>query len=187
MPFPSINANIGVSIAARLTGLRVEPYQATNFVVEIEGILAGGFTECSGLEVEVDVHEYEEGGQNEFVHRFAGRAKHPRFVLKHGLSPFDGLWGWHQDVVRGNVQRHNGTIYLLNKQAIPLRWWNFTDALPVKWSGPSLSAASAAVAFESVELVHRGLSRAQQATAETAVSVAVTQLAAAAIPNGGFF
>lgn len=185
MPFSG--ANIGVSIAAQLSGLRVDPYQASNFVVEIEGILAGGFTACTGLEVEVQVQEYEEGGQNEFVHRFAGRTKHPRLVLQHGVSPLDGLWGWHQDVVAGNVQRRNGTIYLLNKQQFPLLWWYFRDALPVKWSGPNLNAMPAAVAFEGVELVHRGISRAFQTTAENAVPFAISQLVAAATPGGGFF
>ena len=55
---PGIGANIGVSIAARITGLRLDPYQASNFVIEIEGLLVGGFSECSGLEVEVEVEEY---------------------------------------------------------------------------------------------------------------------------------
>jgi phage tail-like protein len=183
----SIGPNIGVSIAARLSGLQIDPYQANSFVVEIEGILAGGFTDCTGLEVEVETEEYREGGQNEFVHRFAGRTKHPSLVLKHGLSPIDGLWGWHQDVAAGNIHRRNGTIYLLNKEQFPLLWWNFRDALPVKWTGPTLSAASAAVAFESFELAHRGLSRAQKTTAETAVPFAISQLAQAARPTGGFF
>lgn len=184
---PPIGASIGVSIAARISGLRVDPYQASNFVVEIEGLLAGGFTDCTGLEVEVETEEYREGGQNEFVHHFAGRTKHPRLVLKHGLSPMDGLWGWHQDVVSGNVQRRNGTIYLLNKEQSPVLWWHFRDALPAKWTGPSLNAASSAVAFESVELVHRGLGRAQQTTADTAVSFAISQLVASANSTGGFF
>jgi phage tail-like protein len=135
----------------------------------------------------VDVEKYEEGGQNAFVHHFAGRTKHPRLVLQHGLSPLDGLWGWHQDVVAGNVQRRNGTIYLLNKQQFPLLWWNVLDALPVKWTGPHLNAMPAAVAFESIELVHRGISRALQTTAESAVPFAISQFVAAATPGGGFF
>ena len=184
---PPTGANIGVSIAAQLSGLRVDPYQASSFVVEIEGILAGGFTDCTGLEVEVETEEYSEGGQNEFVHRLAGRAKHPRLVLKHGVSPMDGLWGWHQDVVAGDVQRRNATIYLLNNAQFPVLWWIVRGAIPVKWTGPSLNAASSAVAFESVDLVHQGLSRAVQTTADTAVSFAISQLATAAHPGGGFF
>ena len=184
---PGIGANIGVSIAARITGLRLDPYQASNFVIEIEGLLVGGFSECSGLEVEVEVEEYREGGQNDFVHRFAGRTKHPLLVLKHGMSPIDGLWGWHQDVSAGAIERRNGTIYLLNKEQLPLMQWNFRDAFPVKWTGPVLNAASSAVAFESVELAHHGLTRGRQVTAESAVAFATDELAKAATLSGGFF
>lgn len=184
---PSSGANIGLSIAAGLSGLRVDPYQSCNFVVEIEGLLVGGFSECTGLHIEVEMHEYREGGQNAFVHRFAGATRHPPLVLKHGLSPIDGLWGWHQDVAAGDIQRRNGTIYLLNKQQIPVLWWHFREALPLKWSGPELRATAAAVAVESVELAHRGLTRARPVTSDTAVATATADLAAAGNLVGGFF
>ena len=38
-------------------------------------------------------------------------------------------------------------------------WWDFKEAFPYKWTGPDLRASSSDVAFESVELAHRGLSR----------------------------
>jgi phage tail-like protein len=184
---PTTGASIGVSIAAGLRDLRVDPYQSNNFIVEVEGLLVGGFTECSGLQIEVETHEYREGGQNDFVHRFAGATKHPLLVLKHGLSPIDGLWGWHQDVSAGHIRRRNGTIYLLNKQQVPVLWWHFREALPMKWSGPDLRAESSAVAFESIELAHRGLTRARSSTADTAVITATDDLAKASRLIGGFF
>jgi phage tail-like protein len=184
---PSIDTNIGVTIATRLPGLRLDPYQSNNFVIEIEGLLVGGFSDCSGLQVEVEALEYREGGQNDFLHRFAGATRHPPLVLKHGISPMDGLWGWHQDVVSGVITRRNGTIYLLNQAQIPVTWWNFRDGLPLKWNGPDLKADAASVAFESVEIVHRGLVRAKKSTAETAVSIAASELANAVNNAGGFF
>jgi phage tail-like protein len=69
------------------------------------------------------------------------------------------LWSWHQEVARGKVVRRNGTIYLLNSLHVPVIWWNFKGAFPTKWTGPEFRADSASVAFESVELVHQGLSR----------------------------
>jgi len=42
---------------------------------------------------------------------------------------------------------------------LPVMWWDFADAFPVKWTGPMLNASSSAVAVESFELRHRGLSR----------------------------
>ena len=161
----SLGLSAASALATNLLGVRADPYQAFNFLVEIEGILAGGFSECSGLAVETDFHDYREGGRNDFVHRFAGRSKNPPLILKHGLTQISGLWSWHQDVVQGTIKRRNGTVYLLDKQHIPVMWWNFKDALPVKWSGPDLRADSGNVAVESIELTHRGLSRPELANA----------------------
>lgn len=156
---PTLGPNIGLSIAAGANDLRVDPFQSCNFLVEIEGLLVGGFSSCKGLEVEIEEHEYREGGVNDFVHRFAGRAHHPRLVFQHGLSPVDGLWNWHQDTVNGIVKRRNGTVYLLNSERVPAIWWEFKQALPLKWTGPELNAATASIAFESLEVAHQGLSR----------------------------
>ncbi|HKX32509.1 MAG TPA: phage tail protein [Blastocatellia bacterium] len=157
MPPPGLNTVVG--LVPKMLGVRADPYQVFNFLIEIEGIFSGGFSECSGLQVETEYMDYREGGQNDFVHRFAGPTKYPPLVLKHGLTQIDGLWVWHQEIVKGNITRQNGTIYLLDKQGIPVIWWDFKEAFPVRWTGPELRAGSNEVAFESVELAHRGLSR----------------------------
>lgn len=162
---PSLGLNAAFGLATNLLGVRADPYQAFNFLVEIEGILAGGFSECSGLQVETEFTDYREGGLNEYVHRFAGPTKYPPLILKHGLTLIDGLWAWHQDIVEGKIERHSGTIYLLDKKRMPVMWWDFKEAFPVKWTGPTLRADSANVAIESVELSHRGLSRPRLASA----------------------
>jgi len=159
MGLPSIGLNTAFAALSNLLGVRSDPYQSFNFLVEVEGILAGGFSECTGLQVETEVFDFREGGQNDYVHRFAGPTKYPPLVLKHGLTQIDGLWNWHQDVTQRTIHRKNGTIYLLDKQRIPVMYWNFKEAFPVKWTGPDFRADSASVAFESVELTHRGLSR----------------------------
>lgn len=137
--------------------MRRDPFQAFNFQAEIEGIVTAGFSECSGLQAEIEALSYSEGGVNGFEHQFWGRTKYPRLVLKRGLTQIDGLWSWYWEVAQGTVQRRNGTIYLLDPQHTPRLAWHFIQALPVKWTGPELRADSATVAFESVELVHRGL------------------------------
>lgn len=157
MPLPGINA--AFSLAPNLLGVRADPYQVFNFLVEIEGVLAGGFSECSGLQVETEYYDYREGGRNEYVHRFAGPTKYPPLTLKHGLTLIEGLWTWHQEVIQGEINRKNGTIYLMDRNGIPTMWWDFKEAYPIKWTGPDLRANSGEVAFESVELAHHGLSR----------------------------
>jgi phage tail-like protein len=156
MPPLGLNA---VGLGTNMLGRRADPYQGFNFLIEIEGLLVGGFSECTGLTVETEFYDYREGGENGFVHRLPGPTKYPPLVLKHGLTEIDGLWTWHQDVVQWKVERRNGTIYLLNRQGLPVIWWDFEKAYPTKYSGPDFRADSGAVAFESVELAHRGLSR----------------------------
>jgi phage tail-like protein len=163
----SAGASIGLSAGAGLnasfslgSGGRTDPYMAFNFLVEIEGLVVGGFSEVSGLQVETMVHDYQEGGQNEYVHKLPGPTRYPsNLVFKRGLTDLQTLWSWHQEVAAGAVQRRNGTIYLLDRQGQQAMWWSFKEAYPVKWSGPDFRADSNAVATEAIELVHRGLSR----------------------------
>ena len=49
-----------------------EAYPSCRFYVMIDDKAQGVFTEVSGLQVEVDVMEYQEGGNNSFVHRLPG-------------------------------------------------------------------------------------------------------------------
>ncbi len=161
---PSVGMNAAFTVITNLLGIRSDPYQVFNFFIELEGMMVGGFSECTGLVAETQFEEYREGGVTDYVHRLPGQSKNPPLVLKHGLTLGADLWDWYTDVVRAvnlgtPVKRKNGTVYLLNRERTPVMWWNFTDALPMKWTGPDLNATSNAVAFESVELTHHGLIR----------------------------
>ena len=141
--------------------LRLDPYLGFRFVVEIEGLIVAGFTEVSGLSTEVTPFAYKEGGVNEYEHQLPGPVTWPRLVLRRGMTDVDNLWRWHEDVRRGKVVRRNGSVIIAAELAGTASTgsyrWDFTGAYPVKWVGPELRAASATVAVESVELVHRGL------------------------------
>jgi phage tail-like protein len=155
----SLGLNAGMAFAQRALGVRFDPYAAFNFLVEIEGILAGGFTEVSGLDITTDVERFREGGMNDREHVLPKWTKQSDLILKKGQTDIDLLWNWYADVVDGIVKRKNGTIYLLDAQGIPAMWWDFIEAYPIKWTGPTLNAASNTVAFESLTVVHHGLSK----------------------------
>lgn len=142
----------------RSPGSRRDPYLGLNFRVEIGDLEVGGFTEVTGLQVETEFQDYREGGVNEYVHRLPGPMRYPQnLVLKHGLTDGDSLWSWCQDVARGVITRLNVTIYLLDNAGLPVVRWEVQEAYPVRWSGPEFRAEHAGVAFESIELTHRGL------------------------------
>lgn len=154
MPLP-INALINK--AAGVLGIRMDPHRAYNFWLEIGGMMAGGFTEVSGLKAEVDVQTYREGGLNTYAHQLAGGVKEGTLTLKRGLTDADTLWPWCDAVMSGTITRRNMTIYVLDQMGLPAMWWDLRDAFPVSWEGPALTSDGNAVAFESLSLVFHGL------------------------------
>lgn len=153
--------NVGLSFANSLTGIRFDPYNASNFYLEIEGLITGSFSEVTGLESEIELESYQEGGVNGYSHQFPRRTRYPNLVLSHGLTLNDTLWTWYQSAAKGNIQLKNVTIILLNGQQMPVMLWNFKNAYPVKWSGPTFNARNAnEVAVERLELIHQGIDKA---------------------------
>lgn len=125
----------------------------------------GGFQECTGLEVEMDVQDYQEGGRNDGVIRRVGRAKHPNLVLKRGMLYGDdgqvnqALWLWIQGVVEGRrpVARYDGLIEVISTGLDVAARWEFYRGLPAKISGPQLNAKTGDIALEELHIAHEGL------------------------------
>jgi phage tail-like protein len=156
----AFGGNIALTAVTGALGIRSDPYMGFNFLVEIEGLLVGGFRNVSGLESSIDVYDYTEGGVNGYQHKLPGATRYPNLVLSKGLTDGDGLWGWYDEVSRGKIIRRNVTIMVLDAQRIPAMWWDIREALPVKWTGPTFNAASGnEVAIESMELVHKGITK----------------------------
>jgi phage tail-like protein len=135
----------------------VDPYGAYRFRVEIQSLQVGGFTEISGLEREVQLEDYREGGINDYTHKLATVTKYPNLTLKRGLADAAELWQWHQDVVNGKIERRQISVLLMDTLGQD-RWrWVFEKAYPVKWSGGAFNASNNAVFVESVEFAHIGV------------------------------
>lgn len=139
---------------------RTDPYRGFNFLVEIDGITQAGFQECSGLDATTDVVDYREGADPNHVRKLTGLNKFSAISLKRGITDSDELWKWRQTVLDGNTVRKNGSIILLNESGAEKLRWNFMDAWPSKWTGPSLNSTTTAVAVETLELTHEELRKA---------------------------
>ena len=138
------------------TNGRQELVPANVFVVRIPGIEIGYFHECSGLSIEVEVYEYAEGGNNEFVHQLPGRLRYPKLTLKRGLTKEDNLlkWFW---ATRTQAERKELIIDLYNTTGAVHRSWTFDNAYPVSWSGPTIATGQTSPATETLEIAHSGL------------------------------
>ena len=139
------------------TGDRNDPYSAFNFVVEIDGVIVGGFAECGGLTTETDIVEFRNGDEDITVRKLPGKAKYTQISLKRGYTDSRELWEWRKLVITGRTQRKSGTIQLLDEARQPALKWNFREGWPSKWEGPALNAKNNEVAIETLEIAHEGL------------------------------
>ena len=135
---------------------RHDPLSGFNIQIEINGIAAAGFSECSGLSSETDVVEYREGGDRR-VRLLPGLTRFGRIVLRRGITADRALWDWRQTVVNGTADRRSGSVILLDAERNEVARWNFFEAWPSKWVGPDLNAQSSEVAIETLEIAHEGL------------------------------
>jgi phage tail-like protein len=137
------------------------------FGVEIEGIVVGWFTECSGLSIEREVHPYTEGGLGAYVHQLPGRVKSADITLKRGLAD-RALWQWFRQGLHDlQVERRNVSVILYGVDQAESDRWDLTAAFPLKWSGPDLKADNTQVAVEALTIGqggHAALDRVQRAT-----------------------
>jgi phage tail-like protein len=137
---------------------RPDPYRNFRFVVEVDGTEAGGFQTISGLERQTEIEPYREGGVNDFEHQLAIKTSYPPLVLRRGLVD-PALWDWHQAVIAGGVERRTISVLLLDDAGEEAWRWVCDGAYPAKWTGAELDAMANAVATESVEFVHHGITR----------------------------
>ncbi len=136
--------------------MRKDPYISFRFRVEVNGIINAHASEVSGLQSEIEIEPYEEGGVNYFVHQLPKRTKYQNLVLKRGFTELEEMWTWHQDVIYGTIERKEVFITLIDTTGAEKWFWIFYDALPVKWTGPEFKAESGTVAFEAIEFAHHG-------------------------------
>lgn len=141
------------------TGQRVDPYAAFAFKIEVDGMIRGGFTDVGGLDTTIEVTEYAEGGEHH-VRKLPGKVKYSNVTLKYGLTDDRFLYDWMLEASRGNVVRRTGSIVIFDLQGNEKVRWNFRDAWPTSWKGPTLSAKSNEYAIEEIDLAHEGIERA---------------------------
>lgn len=143
------------------------PYGAFNFLVALggdqgtgeAGKVVGGFSDVSGLGVDVSYSEYRNG--NELVNtsrKVPNTHKLDDVTLKRGLVGSIDLFAWLKGVRDGTAAPRDITITLLDEARATVATWRLHRAQPKKWVGPTLAAKGGGeVAMEELHLVHEGI------------------------------
>jgi phage tail-like protein len=140
-------------------GDREDPFNATRFVVEIDGIPTLAFLAVSGIGADVAVADFRPGSDKvSGARKLPGESTFTNIVLKRGMTSDLSLWRWMQETLDGKLKRKNMSVVLLDDAGQEVLRFNFRDAWPVRWSGPNLNGETGDVAIETLEITHEGLS-----------------------------
>jgi phage tail-like protein len=140
-----------------------DPLVGFHYAVEIQGVVTGYFTECSGIgsEHEIIEHKIVDEKGRELIQKIPGRLKWQDVTLKRGITDAMDIWDWREQVVQGKVDdaRRNGSIVMFNQALDEVARWNFENAWPLKVSGPSVKSDSNEFGIEELVITHEGLYR----------------------------
>lgn len=128
------------------------------------------FSECSGLEMNMEVNTIKEGGNNTEQIHLAGPMTYGELTLKRGMTSNFDLWDWFESVQNNRLLRVDGEVQMLSSQRmssdpVPPGKKNknvvfkLSSCMPVKIVAPSLSAMDGEIAIEEFKLVYERLQR----------------------------
>lgn len=150
-------------LSERSDTLTEDPLIGFNFLLELDGAIAGYFTECNGVgsEHEIIEHKVVDNKGHEMVRKIPGRLKWTDITLKRGITSDLQIWDWRQNVIEGKMKdsRKNVTVTMFSRDYQPVAKWHFTNAWPSKVTGPSFKADDNSFGVEEVTIVHEGMYR----------------------------
>lgn len=114
------------------------------------------FMEVSGLNVEMEMESFKEGGQNRFTHQLPVRSKYDDLTLKRGMIQGSLLRDWCRDAFDSFVfSPADLLIFLLDENHAPIYNWKVVGAIPKKWQVSNFNAGDNAIVVETLILSYK--------------------------------
>ncbi len=134
------------------------PLPKFHFLVQWGGVRIG-FTEVTGLDMQVEAIEYREGSSPEYSKiKMPGMHKFSNITLKRGTIQGDSeFYKWINTISLTVSERRDIIISLLNETHVPVMTWKAKNAFPIKVQASDLKSDGNEVAIETLELAHEGL------------------------------
>lgn len=135
-------------------------YPPVGFYFKVEFINIGNdndtrFQNVGGLNMELEVENIKEGGQNLFEHKIPGRSKFSDLTLKRGLLLDSEVIKWVKSALYDReFMPASMNIHLLNNEHDPLLTWKIFKAWPRKWNVSDLNATENSIMVETLEIAY---------------------------------
>jgi phage tail-like protein len=125
---------------------------AFNFKVDIGGVTAGFFKNVDGINAELEVIEFQDG-DDLWLRKRPGRAKFGDVTLKKGYIVTQDLQDWWDQARKGNYERKDISVQLMDNAGEVVRTWNLFGCWPKAWKVSALDGKGNDVVTEEITFV----------------------------------
>lgn len=160
-----------------------DPMSAATMLASMAGLTTdvdAAFQEVSGMDIEMEMTEIREGGENRFYHKVPSGIKYGNLRLKRGLvTKTSAFADWCSDSLMfdfsDKLELKNVILLLLNEESFPIMVWTFFNAYPVRWKlTEGFNAQESQIVVEEIELAYQRFDRVSldNAVAQSAMGLA---------------
>ena len=148
-------------MAKSAAAVRSDPYRNFRFRVEIDGIVAAGFSEVQIGETVTEVIEYREGNEPAHVRKLPGLNKFGNVTLTRGMTASMELVNWRKQVLSGETvnARRNVAVIVMDESGTDQARFVIHNAWPAKYAAGVLNGKGNEVLIETLQLVNEGIER----------------------------
>lgn len=134
-----------------------DPLQGFRFKVEIDGFSeAIGFTAVEGLQYEIEVTNYREGGYTT-THKLPGIANTNPVTLRRGVFRNLDMYNFFRDALTKPNFRRTVTIIEMDRLGTEIRRWVLYEAWASRFTAPNKDANSSDVSVDEIEIQYEDM------------------------------
>ena len=152
--------------------IKEDPLVVNHFFLEIDGEVISQLSEVNGLDVELEVIDFQQQMPNgQYAQRKAfSKPKWTGELTVKRLAPLDAtqdaIWKWFENIRKKGMsitsldsERKNGSVVIYDSALAEIARWNFMNAWPSKISTDSFNVSGNDPVSESITIQYEQLDR----------------------------
>lgn len=128
----------------------------TGFSVRLDDLDLGMWTEVTLGGMSLSIEPQKEGGSTGVVHQLRGPLQYEPIRLSRILGQGSASIGTWFRTQATEARRMHGEIVVYGANGERVQRWGFIEAIPIRWSVPTMRSGDQAVVVETLEIAHQG-------------------------------
>jgi phage tail-like protein len=133
-----------------------DPLLAKFFTLTVDSMDLGHWTQVQLGSVDVAIESYQEGGNQQFVHKIPGRVSYKNLKLTRLAGQETKLVASFFTSVAQGYQPSGAEVVALGRDYQPILTFTYLRVVPVSWTLPKFDVDGKKALVETIEFAHHG-------------------------------